>query len=270
MTHLTFRGREITTKDVTFIADLIARHPGVSRRKLSSLLCEAWDWRQDNGQLRDMVCRSLMLQLHREGLIQLPEVKCRPNNPMVSRKRPEKLTDMDESPIECSLKELGGLEVRIVSGTKEEVLFNRLIETYHYLGYAHPVGETLKVMVFAGDRPVACMTWCSGARRLGLRDRHIGWDIEARTRHLNLIAYNTRYLIVPWVRVPHMASHLLGRFAKEIPKQSDYSPHWTRDPSSISKTGLSRPCMISIISVHSCNFSRPFQMVSGPGNDLSP
>ncbi|MBF0245625.1 MAG: DUF4338 domain-containing protein [Planctomycetes bacterium] len=143
----------------------------------------------------------------------------RTNNPMVNRKRPEKLTDMDESPIGCALGELPPLTIRIASGTGDELLLGRLIETYHYLGYAHPVGETLKVMVWAGDRPLACMVWCSGARQLGLRDRHIGWSKEARSRNLRLVAYNTRYLILPWVKVPHLASHLLGRFARSISGQ---------------------------------------------------
>jgi hypothetical protein len=160
-----------------------------------------------------------MLKLHREGHIQLPGVKCRPQNPMVKRKKPPKLTDIDETPIEKSLKDLGLLDIRVVSGGTDEALFNSLIETYHYLGYAHPVGETLKVMVWAEGRPIACMAWCSGARGLGLRDRHIGWSPEIRARHLSLIAYNTRYLIMPWVKVPHLASHLLGRFAKDIAQQ---------------------------------------------------
>lgn len=219
MTLTTFRKREITEKDVIFIKNLIARNPDSSRRKLSAQLCEAWEWRQPNGLLKDMVCRSLMLKLYREGHIQLPEVRQVSINPMVNRKRPEKLTDMDESPIECGLRELGDLDIRIVSGTKEEPFFNRLIETYHYLGYSHPVGETMKVMVSAGGRPLACMIWCSGARKLGLRDRHIGWTAEQRARNLNQIAYNTRYLILPWVRVPHLASHLLGRFARDLPEQ---------------------------------------------------
>jgi hypothetical protein len=219
MSIMTFRNREITEIDVVFIKDLIARNPESSRRRLSVHLCEAWDWRQPNGQLKDMVCRSLMLKLHREGHIQLPEVRQVSNNPMINRKRPEKLTDMDETPIECGLRELGDLEIKIVSGTKEEPFFNRLIETYHYLGYSHPVGETLKVMVSAGCRPLACMIWCSGARKMGLRDRHIGWNPEERIRNLNQIAYNTRYLILPWVRVPHLASHLLGRFARDLPGQ---------------------------------------------------
>jgi hypothetical protein len=216
---MTFRKRAITEQDILFMRNFISRYPASSRRELSRLLCEEWDWRQSNGVLKDMVCRSLMLKLHREGRIQLPEVRKRPNNPMLNRKRPEKLTDMDETPIECLLKELGELEIRDVRGTSEEVLFNRLIETYHYLGYTHPVGETMKIMVFAQGRPITCMGWSSAGRQLGIRDRHIGWDTKTRMSNLSFIAYNTRYLILPWVKVPHLASHLLGRFTRDLSRR---------------------------------------------------
>ena len=222
---LTFRKREIHRSDIQFIRNLIEKYPESSRRKLSAQLCEAWDWRQENGQLKDSVCRTLMLKLHREGHIKLPEVRFRTLNPMVNRKKPEKITDIDETVIEGSLKDLGPLEIKVVSGGEDEPLFNSLIETYHYLGYVHPVGETLKVMVWAQGRPIACMAWCSGARRLGLRDRHIGWSPDQRSKNLSSIAYNTRYLIMPWVNVPHLASHLLGRFARDISNQWEERYH---------------------------------------------
>jgi hypothetical protein len=82
---LNYRGRAISTQDISFIQALIDAHPAASRRALSSLLCQAWDWRQPNGQLRDMVCRGLMLELHRGGHIQLPPVRFRPPNNVIER-----------------------------------------------------------------------------------------------------------------------------------------------------------------------------------------
>ena len=164
-----------------------------------------------------MVCRSLMLMLHRAGHIKLPEVRQVSPNPMVNRKKPEKLTDMDESPIQSSLTELGALSIKAIErSSPDEVLFNRLIETYHYLGFTHPIGENIKFLIYAGDRPVACISWCSPARKLVQREKHIGWDHETRERNLSMVAYNTRYLILPWVKVPHLASHLLGKFSKNL------------------------------------------------------
>jgi hypothetical protein len=88
-----------------------------------------------------------------------------------------------------------------------------LIEQYHYLGYCHPVGEHLKYIVFAQQKPIACLSWSSAARHIGCRDSFIGWSKELREKNLSLIVYNNRFLILPWVRVSHLASHILGRMA---------------------------------------------------------
>jgi len=215
-TLLCHRGRTITAQDVAQIRALVAAHPGASRRQLSQKLCEAWDWRQANGALRDMVCRGLMLELSRAGLIELPARRQQPPNPLARRARPAPV-HLDGQPIECALAELGPLDFRQVRRTADEALFNGLVEAYHYLGYVQPVGEHLKYLVYAGDRPVACFAWSSAPRHLGPRDRHLGWSPEVRRTNVRLLAYNSRYLILPWVRVPHLASHLLGRMARMLP-----------------------------------------------------
>jgi len=212
---LRHRGRVVTRADVEFIRELIAREQGASRRTLSQKLCEAWDWRQPNGALRDMVCRGLMLSLHRAGHIELPACRFVPKNPFVQRARPEPV-EVDSSPLECSLAQLGELELRQVRRTQDEKLCCGLIEGHHYLRYTQPVGEQLKYVTFAKDRPVACFTWSSAPRHLGARDRFIGWSLAAQRRNLRLLAYNSRFLILPWVRVPHLASHLLGRMSRTL------------------------------------------------------
>jgi hypothetical protein len=103
-----------------------------------------------------------------------------------------------------------------VRRTPQEALFNSLIEHHHYLGYTQPVGEHLKYLVFARGRPIACMAFSSAPRHLGSRDRFIGWDKQARLKNIGLLAYNTRFLILPWVTVPHLASHILGRMARVL------------------------------------------------------
>lgn len=213
--ELTHRGRAVTMRDVEFIRTLIANHPRASRRALSKHLCEAWGWVQPNGNLRDMVCRSLMLELHRAGLITLPPVRFRPRNNVTERRAVPALS-VDTTPMRTTLRELGPLEVYQVRRTATEALFNALIDSYHYLGYTQPVGEHLKHLVFADGRPVACLAWSSSPRHLGCRDRYIGWSPSARRRNIHLLAYNTRFLIAPWVEVPHLASHLLGRIARAL------------------------------------------------------
>ncbi len=215
---LKYRGRVVTESDVEFIRRLIAEHPGASRRKLSKLLCEAWNWRQPNGEFRDMVCRSLMLALHRSDSIELPPIRCRPPNTVVDRPKPEHI-EVDSTPFHGRLREIRPLEFRQVRGTADEKLFNALIESHHYLGYAPPVGEHLKYIVYAVERPVACMVWASAPRRLSPRDRFIGWSPEARRRNIQRLAYNSRFLILPWCRIPHLASHLLARMAKVLPRE---------------------------------------------------
>jgi hypothetical protein len=106
--------------------------------------------------------------------------------------------------------------VRQVRRTPDEPLFNSLMQQHHYLGYTQPVGEHLKYMVFANGRPIACMAWSSAPRHLGERDRFIGWSPKERLKNIHLLAYNSRFLILPWVAVPHLASHLLGRIAREL------------------------------------------------------
>jgi hypothetical protein len=171
---------------------------------------------QANGQLRDMVARSLMLQLHRAGLIVLPaKRKSVPNN-AARHRAPLLEPSVAVAPLAGSLAELGPLEMRQVRRTPEEALFGRLLQTHHYLGYRRPVGEQVKYLVYGRGQPLACLAWSSAPRHLGPRDRFIGWSIPQRRAHIHLLAYNTRFLILPWARVPHLASHLLGRVARRI------------------------------------------------------
>jgi Domain of unknown function (DUF4338) len=221
MTELKYRGRVVTAEDILYIRELIAAHPRTSRRRLSEKLCEAWQWKQANGALRDMVCRGLLLMLDRAGQIELPAVKFVPHNPFVQRARPESMP-VDTTAILGPLAEIRPVEIEQVRRTDHERLFNSLMEQHHYLAYEQPVGEHLKFLVRAQGRPIACLAWSSAPRHLASRDRYIGWSAEQRRRNIRFLAYNTRYLILPWVRVPHLASHILGRMASQL------SPEWER------------------------------------------
>ena len=214
---LKYRGRLVTDADVAFIRELIADNPAASRFTLSKKLCEAWNWVQANGTLRDMVCRGLMLQLQRAGHIELPAVRWVRRNPLVERRKPDEIA-VDTTPLRASLAEVRPLEFRQVRRTEDEPLFNSLIERYHYLRYVQPVGEHLKYVVYAVNRPIACLAWSSAPRHLGPRDRFIGWSAEARRQNIRFLAYNTRFLILRWVEVPHLASHILGRMARVLPQ----------------------------------------------------
>jgi hypothetical protein len=216
---LTYRGREVTQADAAFLRELIARHPEASRWALSRLVCQAWNWVQPNGVPRAMVCRGLMLRLHRAGHLALPVQRWVPPNPLARRRRPtaEVVEAVETEPIQAALPDLLPLTFAQVRRTGRERLFNSLIQAHHYLGYTQPVGEHLKYLVYWGQRLLACLAWSSAPRHLGPRDRFIGWSLPQRRRNLHLLAYNQRFLILPWVRVPHLASHILGRMARILP-----------------------------------------------------
>ncbi len=213
-----YRGQTIDRERVAFLREFIAAHPESSRWKLSRQLCEALGWKQANGALRDVVCRGLLLLLERAGEIALPPVRRHIQGQNRNARRRPQAVLIDTAPLTLPLSQLRPIELQPVRRTADEPLFESLLEEYHYLGYQQPVGEHLKYLVWAGGaaRPVACLAFSSSPRHLGARDRYIGWSREARLRNLHRIAYNTRFLVLPWVAVPHLASHILGRMAARI------------------------------------------------------
>lgn len=214
--NVKYQGKIATTDDVEFIKKIIAENPADSRWTLSRKLCRAWNWVQPNGALRDMVCRGFLLRLESAGYIKLPPKRCSPPNPLVNRKKPPKV-EIDQTLISGSLSTLRPLTLKQVRRTPFEKLFNSLICHYHYLGYSHPVGEHLKYIIFSKDRPIACFAFSSAPRHIGCRDKFIGWSADTRKKNIHLIAYNSRFLILPWVCVSNLGSHLLGRIAKVVP-----------------------------------------------------
>ena len=195
-----YRGQTIDREQIAFLREFIREHPDSSRWKLSRQLCEALDWKQANGALRDVVCRGLLLMLERAGEIELPPVRRQIRGQRrTARPRPEAVL-IDTTPLTMPLAALGPIEIQPVRRTADEPLFHSLMEQFHYLRYEQPVGEHLKYLVWAQGRPVACLAWSSAPRHLASRDRFIGWDSEARRRNIRFLAYNTRFLILPWVR----------------------------------------------------------------------
>jgi hypothetical protein len=213
-TVLSYRGRDVSVEDVAFIRELIGRSPRSSRRALSLALCEAWSWKQGNGAPRDAVCRGLLLALDRAGQITLPPPRWRSQRPY-ARLTPSRV-EISNAPLEVGLRELGPVAIAQVRRTPEEALVNSLIEEHHYLGYSTPVGEHLKYLVTARGRPIACFIFSSAPRHLSPRDRYIGWSPSVRKANIAFVAYQSRFLILPWVRIPHLASHLLGRMSRQL------------------------------------------------------
>lgn len=220
-TTITYRRRSVSPEDIETIRRVIEAHPGKSRRFISQEVCREWDWRQSNGVLKDMVCRSLLLVLESKGLIKLPPRKFTPANPLAERKKPSGVT-VDNTSIYGSLADLFPINLEQVRRTPFEKIFNGLVSEYHYLGYTQPIGEHLKYMAFSGGRPIACLAWGSAPWYIGARDRFIGWSKKTRERNLHLIANNLRFLILPWVQVSCLASYLLASNRQRLSQDWQY------------------------------------------------
>ncbi len=215
MPVLTYRGKVVSDDDVAVINKLIEDNPKDSRRALSVRLCHLWGWMQANGHTRDMVCRGLMLALHRAGHISLPAPRqfSAGRRSVVGLRR---TIQTDTTPLNATVRQTHPLCIVQVRRTPAEKLYADLVAHHHYLGYTQPVGEHLKYVIFSNERPIACCAFSSSPRHIGCRDHFIGWDAKTRRSNIHLIAYNTRYLILPWVNVRHLASHLLSLIARRI------------------------------------------------------
>ena len=213
MASFVLQGRLLHDDDLARLCSLIAAHPAWSRRRLSVELAQAWHWHTPTGQLKDMAARTLLLKLEQRGLITLP-----PRRRTASRRLPlvpELPLEPPASLITGTLRALTPLTLDLVAGTQPA--FSRTLATHHYLGYGGPVGEHLAYVVRDRQgRDVACLLFGAAAWKTKPRDGWIGWNDATRARHLHLIANNSRFLILPWVRVPHLASHLLGQIARRI------------------------------------------------------
>lgn len=210
------RNRELTSTDIEFIKQAVQKYWSRGRTYISVYLCEQWGWKQTNGALKDMACRDVLLRLERKGYISLPPCHTKRNTKTLNQ-MPVQL-EIPEEPIEGSLKSILPISLEMVRFTPREKFFNFLIKKYHYLGYAQIIGEHVKYIAFSEGRPLACIGWGASAWKVECRDLFIGWNVVQRDARRNYIAQNTRFLILPWVRIPHLASYLLGMNVRRISK----------------------------------------------------
>ena len=212
---MVIQGRSLGMDELRLIRTLLADHPSWNRTCLSKRLCESWNWRNAKGCLKDMACRSLLLKLHRAGHIALPPARHSGNNHR--RHASVRHVPHRTEPIESTLQERMPLRVDIAQAGSGQALFESLLSQYHYLGYRGIVGENMRYLVSdRQSRPLGCVLFGSAAWKVAARDGFIGWEASTRRRGLHRITNNMRFLILPWVRVPHLASHVLGRVARRV------------------------------------------------------
>ncbi|MEA1964102.1 MAG: DUF4338 domain-containing protein [Candidatus Aerophobetes bacterium] len=211
------QGRETTDKDIAYVREMISSHPSWYRTRLSKELATLWNWRTSNGQLKDIACRSFLLKLEKRGYITLPPRK-------YFHRKKERKTSFPYVPhkritIAGELNTLCPIHIKVLKDKEQISLFKCLISLYHYLGFSTTVGENMKYLVFdKQDRALACLLFGSAAWKTLPRDEFIGWNKDKRCANLKFLTNNMRFLILPWVKVPHLASHILGKVTRRISK----------------------------------------------------
>jgi hypothetical protein len=223
---LTIFNRKIGHNELEQIEGLIATAGDQGRTYISKQLCQLWDWRLPNGQLRDIACRDLLRRLERGGLIQLPprlRAARRPGYKNTTSLPPDFVT----TALSQSLVNFSVIEMEMVRGSQRESLYNGLIDRYHYLGYHQGTGEQLKYIIRGDGHILAAIGFGGAAFKVAARDQHLGWDEAVRERYLVKVVNNNRFLILPHVRVPHLASHILGSISRRI--KADWQDYYKRD-----------------------------------------
>jgi hypothetical protein len=214
------QGRDLTAEEICWLRRLMESNPDWNRSKLSRHIARQWQWRNEAGQLKDIAARTLLRKLEERGLIVLPpRQRGAPHSRRAKREIEPVLHATDR--IEQALREIGPVRLELVADGASRDLFAHLVHAYHYLSYSRPVGQNLAYLIRDGEgRPLGCLLFGAAAWKAAARDAYIGWDEAARARHLPEVANNTRFLILPWVRVAHLASHVLGLAARRV------SAHW--------------------------------------------
>lgn len=217
-----YQGRFLGEAEIAQIREMIAGHPQWHRRRISEELARLWEWRSPSGQLKDMAARTLLLKFHKREWITLPARRRVPANRMACRPPVEEDLFAQEAreEVRVALSELPSLCIEEISQERKvgkQAEFSRLLERHHYLSHRGTVGENMQYLVSDGQgNTLACVLFGAAAWQCRARDTHIGWDAATRARGLAYVTNNTRFLILPWVRVPHLASHVLGRIARRL------------------------------------------------------
>ena len=226
MNQSVLQGRDFGAAELEQVRELLVTNPDWSRWRLSRQLAQQWNWHSAGGQLKDMAARTMLLKLERRGLIVLPACRRRSPNRMRHKRAPQAEVHPPSEPIAESLAALRPLqvsEVSVADCAPQRAIFEAALHQYHYLSYRSPVGENLQYLVQDRQgRPVACALFGAAAWQCAARDRFIGWTAAQRQRGLHGLVNQARFLILPWVRVPHLASHLLAQLTSRL------SGDWSR------------------------------------------
>ena len=223
-----YYGRDFSAGEMALLRELIAGPPALNRHTLSREFCRRVGWYKADGGLKDMMARVVMLAMHRDGRIELPPPQWPQNRP-----KPVVFGPYTEPPLlppPADLDAVRPLTLRtVVRGTREGRLWNEFVARYHYLGYTTLVGAQMRYAVHAKDnRPLAMLGFSTAAWTLAPRDRFIGWSHQLREKNLPLVIDNPRFLILPWVHIPNLGSHILALVRRQLPR--DWTARYNTTP----------------------------------------
>ena len=214
---LSFCGRLFSKPELELMREMARDYARLGVTEIARTVCELLDWKRANGRLKDQECRQLLERLRDQGWLTLPAV--RNTGPRGPRHIQLSEASAPQATLEGGAGEFAPLELRVVESRSESQLWTELIERHHYLSYRVPVGANLRYLVYSGrgEQVLACLLWSSPAWKMAPRDQWIGWNREQRAQNLQWVVNNSRYLILPWVRVRGLASKILGQCARQLP-----------------------------------------------------
>jgi len=220
---LVFKDRTFGPAEIRLISDLLLRFSGLSRQELANTVCELLEWQRPNGGLKTWECKELLVELERLGHLRLPALRAA-GRPRGSRTRvPRTARGEPQSPLRGTVRDVAPVSLKLVRCDEDRLLWRELVGRYHYLGHAVPFGAHLRYLIEVA-RPalqvVGCLQLSSPAWRMAARDRWIGWSEAQRRQHLQRVVNNSRFLLLPWVELRHLASSVLAQVAREFPR------HW--------------------------------------------
>src|SRR5437870_1077081 len=221
-----YSGRSFCLEELTLMRQAASEYASLGITEIARTICEWLDWKRPNGRLKNHECRLLLERLHRQGILELPPLH------RSGRRGPRPVavesSNDDPMPIHGSLAALEPLRLVLVDKSVS-AMWRQLIERFHYLGCPTPFGAHLRYFVTSGAGQIlACLLWTSPAWKMAARDAWIAWNSQQRTRNLQYIVNNSRFLILPFVHVKGLASTILARSARQLPQ--DWLHHYGYAP----------------------------------------
>ena len=214
-----FCGRSFNGDEVDQIKEIVSTCNRISRTELANTVCELFNWKRPTGRLKTVECRQFLEHLATKGLLDLPDRKAgRSKGVKVTIKRTDKA--QATRIVTGKVNDFCPLRLRKVTTEAQRDLWYEHIDRYHYLGYQLPFGAQLRYFIESGNREnlvLGCLQFSSPAWKMAPRDRWIGWSDEQRQRNLQKVINNSRFLILPWVKVKNLASSVLALAVRTVP-----------------------------------------------------